>query len=98
VDITDHQLTRNLMNEVVQTYGALNCLVNCADITGDIESQKLTPDDRDTIHGVSLRGLFFAMQAATPHLGAGGSAGQVARATAGGDRRDDGSRAPRERG
>ena len=66
------------VQEVVAWHGRLDVLVNAAGVWREGEAVTMTEDDWDIVLDVNLKGAFFLIQAAIPHLGAGASIVNIA--------------------
>ena len=74
-DVGDDASVRRMVRQVADTLGGLNILVNNAGTTsfiphGDMEA--VQDEDWDKILGVNLKGPFYVIRAARPHLGRDG--------------------------
>ena len=82
-DISEAADCAALPTKVVETFGALDILCNVAGAFRFDRTADITPERWDRIHGVNVRGPFFIIQAAIPHLiESGGSIVNVASASA----------------
>jgi NAD(P)-dependent dehydrogenase (short-subunit alcohol dehydrogenase family) len=59
---------RRTINEVIETHGRLDVLVNNAGITEDKTVPKMTDEDWYKVLAVNLSGAFFMSQAVLPHM------------------------------
>ena len=59
---------RRTVEEVIQTHGRLDVLVNNAGITIDKTVLKMSDEDWHKVLGVNLSGAFFMSQAVLPHM------------------------------
>lgn len=62
-----------LMAEVAGAFGGLDVLFVNAGIGAFVPLRAVTEADWDRVHGVNLRGMFFAVQKAVPLMGRGGA-------------------------
>lgn len=60
-------------DRIRETLGPIDVLFVNAGVGGFAPAAEVTPELWDQLHGVNLRGCFFACQAALPHLRDGGS-------------------------
>lgn len=67
-DIADSDACIALPAKAVEAFGRLDILCNVAGAFGFARATEITPARWDLIHGVNVRGPFFIMQAAIPHL------------------------------
>ena len=67
-DLTDAEAARRLPQQVAQTFGRLDVLVNSAAIMRRLNVEETTPQDWDEIHALNLRSVFFCTQGAIPAL------------------------------
>jgi NAD(P)-dependent dehydrogenase (short-subunit alcohol dehydrogenase family) len=72
-DIADVCVMRATLDELAVVMGGFDILVVNAGIGGFAKVSDISEPFWDEIHNVNLRGAFFAMQAALPHLRDGGS-------------------------
>lgn len=63
---------------VIGWHGRLDVLVNAAGVWREGDAVKMTEDDWDIVFDVNLKGAFFLIQAAIPHLPAGASIVNIA--------------------
>jgi meso-butanediol dehydrogenase / (S,S)-butanediol dehydrogenase / diacetyl reductase len=68
IDISDADACIALPGKAVEAYGQLDVLCNVAGAFRFDRATDITPAGWDKIHGVNVRGPFFIMQAALPHL------------------------------
>ena len=68
VDVTDRPQIQAFMSEVVETYGRIDILVNNAGITRYRPFLTASAEDWDLVLNVDLKGVFFCVQAAAPHM------------------------------
>jgi acetoacetyl-CoA reductase/3-oxoacyl-[acyl-carrier protein] reductase len=59
---------RRTVNEVIESHGRLDVLVNNAGITIDKTALKMSDEDWNKVLAVNLSGAFFTSQAALPHM------------------------------
>jgi NAD(P)-dependent dehydrogenase (short-subunit alcohol dehydrogenase family) len=64
VDIADAAATRRLVDTIVDRFGRLDILVNCAAVCLVDPLLEVTPESWDRVFAVNARGAFFCMQAA----------------------------------
>ena len=67
-DVTIKPIARRIIDQTIEQFGALNCLVNAAGhiSNGSVENTRLA--DWDTMMNVNLRAVFNLMRHAVPHL------------------------------
>jgi 3-oxoacyl-[acyl-carrier protein] reductase len=63
-DVTDSQRVGEIVNEVVQKWGAINILVNNAGITRDNSILRMKDEQWDAVLNINLRGTFLFIRAA----------------------------------
>ena len=62
--VTDFQAAQNMVQQAIDTYGRLDCVVNNAGILRDVIFHKMTEDDWDSVISVHLKGSFNVARAA----------------------------------
>ena len=72
-DISSVADTRAAMGRIAEQLGGIDVLLVNAGVGGFATVPEVTEEFWDNVHGVNLRGAFFAVQAALPHLRDGGS-------------------------
>lgn len=72
-DITSPESCAHLVQEVVDRFGHIDCLVNCAGIVESGSTLDVTPDKLDTMIAVNLKGTFTVNQAVLRHFVARGA-------------------------
>jgi len=72
-DISSVADTRAAMGRIAEQLGGIDVLFVNAGVGGFAIVPEVTQEFWDNVHGVNLRGAFFAVQAALPHLRDGGS-------------------------
>jgi NAD(P)-dependent dehydrogenase (short-subunit alcohol dehydrogenase family) len=72
-DISSVADTRAAMGRIAEQLGGIDVLFVNAGVGGFATVPEVTEEFWDNVHGVNLRGAFFAVQAAVPHLRDGGS-------------------------
>lgn len=68
VDVTDRASVHTMVEEVVNTYGRIDVLINNAGITADATLAKLTESQWDQVINVNLKGVFTCTQAVLPTM------------------------------
>lgn len=68
LDVTDAGACGSFVAQAVQALGRLDALVNVAGLLRFRHAADITPEDWDLIFAVNVRGPFFMMQGAMPHL------------------------------
>ena len=71
-DSGDVEAIRGAVDDTVAHLGGLDILVNNAGISYNAPIESYPPEEFDRMMAVNVRAVFTAIQAATPHLGAGG--------------------------
>jgi 3-oxoacyl-[acyl-carrier protein] reductase len=71
-DSEDPDALRSAISETVEDFGGLEILVNNAGTAHMAPIAEFPPAEYDRILAVNVRAIFVAIQAAMPHLGAGG--------------------------
>lgn len=72
-DMADLEANRDAINEIAAQLGGIDVLFVNAGVGGFAMVPDVTEEFWDGIHDVNLRGAFFAMQAAIPHMRDGGA-------------------------
>ena len=74
LDVTDEAAVERVFNEVANTFGKLDVLVNNAGISGaDKPTHELTAEEWDKVININVRGVFFCTKHAIPHMRRAGS-------------------------
>jgi NAD(P)-dependent dehydrogenase (short-subunit alcohol dehydrogenase family) len=69
VDVTDEAGVKRAIDAVVETWGALHVLVNNAGIAGaNKPTHEITEAEWDAVQAVNVKGVFFCVKHAIPHL------------------------------
>ena len=71
-DLTDPHAARALPQQVVETFGRLDVLVNSAAVMHRLDFERTTPEQYDGILDLNLRSVFFCTQGAASALRAAG--------------------------
>jgi 3-oxoacyl-[acyl-carrier protein] reductase len=71
-DSADPEALRSAISETVEGFGGLEVLVNNAGTSHSAPIEEFPLAEYDRILAVNVRAIFVAIQAASPHLGAGG--------------------------
>ena len=72
-DMSSVAATRAALARIAEQLGSIEVLFVNAGVGGFAAVHEVTEEFWDSVHGVNLRGAFFALQAALPHLRDGGS-------------------------
>lgn len=62
-DVSDKDDVKRVMDTVVERWGKIDILVNCAGILIDATLKKLSEDTWDKVHRINLKGTLFCIQA-----------------------------------
>jgi NAD(P)-dependent dehydrogenase (short-subunit alcohol dehydrogenase family) len=74
VDVRDEDQVRDAVNAAIERFGKLDIVVNNAGIAGNkVAIHEETVEDFDEVMDVNVRGVFFGMKHALPHMLARGS-------------------------
>lgn len=68
MDVGNREQAQALMNAVVEKFGRIDILVNNAGVTRHRPFLELNDADWDLVLAVDLKGVFYCVQAAAPHL------------------------------
>jgi len=71
-DVADVDAGQRMIGEVVDQFGRIDTLVNCAGVNKRMPVEQYTPDVYDFITNVNIRGAFFLALAAGRHMIAAG--------------------------
>jgi NAD(P)-dependent dehydrogenase (short-subunit alcohol dehydrogenase family) len=72
-DISDLAALDEVMRQVKERHGRIDVLFVNSGVGGFLPIPQVTPEFWDEVHGVNLRGCFFAAQKALPLMGKGGA-------------------------
>lgn len=67
-DVTEISQIDRLVAEIVESFGQIDVLVNCAGIIKSGTLEETTLDEWDKMVNVNLRSVFYLMQKCVPHL------------------------------
>ncbi|MFC4259040.1 SDR family NAD(P)-dependent oxidoreductase [Marinobacter lacisalsi] len=68
-DVTREQEVKRVLDEVADKYGSLTVLVNNAGISGaNKPTHELTEEEWDSVQNVNVKGVFFCIKHAIPHM------------------------------
>ncbi len=68
VDVTSRAQLKDLMNTIVGKFGRIDILVNNAGVTRHRPFLELNDEDWNLVLSVDLKGVFYCVQAAAPHM------------------------------
>lgn len=69
LDVSDEQQVASVVEEVVERWGTIDVLVNCAGVIGpDKQTHEVTEEEWDALFAVDVKGVFFATKHAVPHM------------------------------
>jgi NAD(P)-dependent dehydrogenase (short-subunit alcohol dehydrogenase family) len=69
LDVSQEQAIRTVFGEVVQRFGKLDILVNCAGVIGpEGETHQVSEADFDALFAVDVKGVFLCTKCAVPYL------------------------------
>jgi len=68
LDVTDRENISKVVEDIVQTFGSIDVLVNNAGITRDALLLKMKEEDWDAVIDVNLKGVFNMTQAVAPQM------------------------------
>ncbi len=74
-DVTDHDACEKFCKSTIEKYGHIDVLVNCAGITRDALTKKMSEEQFDRVIDVNLKGVWNMTRVIGPHMQAqkGGS-------------------------
>lgn len=67
-DVTDIEQVRNMVNQVIETFGQIDILVNNAGITRDKTLKNMSRDNWDEVMHVNLGSVFNCTKLVLPHM------------------------------
>jgi len=82
-DVTQKNTTEAAVKGVLETWGRIDCLVNCAGIFRPRPFLELTEEDWDQTIGVNLNGTFWTCQVVAPHMISSGRGGRIVNISSG---------------
>lgn len=69
LNVADEQQVEQVVAQVVERWGTIDVLVNCAGIIGpDKQTHEVTEEEWDALFAVDVKGVFFATKHAVPHM------------------------------
>ncbi len=77
VDIRSKEAVEKAVNDIFNTWGRIDCLVNCAGIFHPRPFLEMTEKEWDDTIEVNLHGTFWACQAAATHMISAGRGGRI---------------------
>jgi NAD(P)-dependent dehydrogenase (short-subunit alcohol dehydrogenase family) len=76
-DVADAKAGQRLVDEVVDQFGRIDTLVNCAGVNKRMRVEEYTEEDYDFITNINIRGAFFLALAAGRHMIKAGRGSQI---------------------
>ncbi len=76
-DVADTQAGQQMVDEVVDEFGKIDTLVNCAGVNKRMKVEEYTEDVYDHITNINIRGAFFLSLAAGRHMIRAGRGSQI---------------------
>ncbi len=76
-DVADTQAVQRLVDEVVDEFGRIDTLVNCAGVNKRMNVESYTEELYDFITNINIRGAFMMAQAVGRHMIAAGRGSQI---------------------
>jgi NAD(P)-dependent dehydrogenase (short-subunit alcohol dehydrogenase family) len=76
-DVADASATRRMVDEVIDRFGRIDTLVNCAGVNKRMNVEDYTEEEYDFITGVNIRGAFFLAQAVGRRMIRAGRGSQI---------------------
>ncbi|MDQ0272356.1 SDR family NAD(P)-dependent oxidoreductase [Cytobacillus purgationiresistens] len=67
-NITDVAQIKQMVSSVIEKYGQIDFLVNCAGVMQTKPFLEITEEDWDKVTDVNMRGLFFCLQEVAKHM------------------------------
>lgn len=67
-DVTNSRTCENFFNQVIDKYGRIDVLVNCAGITRDAMTKKMSEAQFDEVIDVNLKGIWNITKLVGPHM------------------------------
>lgn len=68
IDVSQAAQIKDVLHEIVETFGRIDILVNNAGVTRHRPFLELAESDWDAVLAVDLKGVFFCSQAVAPHM------------------------------
>ncbi|MBO1901489.1 SDR family oxidoreductase [Leucobacter weissii] len=69
LDVTDEARVAEVIARVVEQWGAIDVLVNCAGVIGpDKQTHEVSEEEWDALFAVDVKGVFFTTKHAVPHM------------------------------
>ncbi len=69
LDVSDERQVADAVARVVERWGTIDVLVNCAGVIGpDKQTHEVTEEEWDALFAVDVKGVFFATKHAVPHM------------------------------
>ena len=69
-DVSDNNSVAESINAAIERFGGLNIVINCAGVVHVGLLHEYSEADWDTLMGVNVKGIFFSLKHAFPHLSA----------------------------
>lgn len=76
-DVADAQATQKLVDEVIDQFGRIDTLVNCAGVNKRMKVEQYTEEVYDFITNINIRGAFFLATAAGRYMIQAGRGSQI---------------------
>ena len=67
-DVSDFEAAKDMLDQIVEEFGSIDILINCAGITRDTLIARMKEEEFDAVIGVNLKGTFNMIRHATPYF------------------------------